>query len=169
MKNRYSAIAVNDSTDLYHYVSDFVRDSLNLGLETLSGWRAVNERRRETKVRCSLPCEMDLGFPEPPTCQAEILDLSMSGCRARVPANLDPADHINEIGELCLRLDGGEALKLYGTIVQVEADRTGQDGAWALVGFCFTALDEKSRARLGACIATCERNPHRRPAAETAG
>lgn len=171
MKNRFSAIAVNDSTDLYHYVSEILRDSLSLGLETLSDLRAANKRRRAPRVRCNLSCEMDLGFPEPPTCQAEILNLSMTGCLARVPANLALADYINEISELCLRPDDGETLKLYGTIVQVEADRAGQDGAWALVGFCFTALDEKNRARLGACIDACERTPHKRPAAaeETAG
>jgi hypothetical protein len=164
MKNKFSAIVVNDSPDMYHYVSDLVRDGLNLGLETLSGLWNGNERRNAPRVRCNLPCVVDLGFPEPSVCQAEVVDISMSGCLMRVPAYPDPSEHINEIGELCLAADDADALKLYGTIVRVEADRACQDGALVLVGFCFTALGETSRERLSECIDACERNLRKRPA-----
>ena len=164
MKNRLTAVAIDDYTDLRHYVTGLLRDGLGIGLETFSGLWSGNERRQAPRMPCDTPCVMDLGYREPPLFRVQLLSLSTTGCLLRVPASIEPSEHIHEIGEICLSLDDGESLKLFGTIVRVEAERAPRDADSLLVGFSFTALDEKNRDRLSRHIDSCTGKSGARPA-----
>jgi hypothetical protein len=56
-----------------------------------------------------------------------------------------PPGRVYDIGTLTLAPDEGGSLKLYGTIVRVEADHVWHDYASVLATFNFTALDERCR------------------------
>jgi len=156
MKNRLSAVAFDDMADLRRSFTDLLRDGLEFGKETLSGFWQGNERRRAPRVPCHLACRMDLGFPETPACEVKVLNISTSGCLLSVPAVCEIAEHMHEIGEISLDLDDGDTLNLYGTIVRVAPDPDRRDAAGLLAGFCFTAVDESTRNRISRYVDCCE-------------
>jgi hypothetical protein len=71
----------------------------------------------------------------------------------RLPVSSAPPGRVYDIGTLTLNPNDGDNLKLYGTIVRVEADHSRRDYASVLATFNFTALDERCRQILRDFIA----------------
>lgn len=155
MKNKYPSVAAYDSAYLRLYLSNLVKDRLGIDLDTLSSVWTRHERRKARRVGCDAPCGMELGSDASRVCTAELQNISTLGCLVRMPARVEPAEHMYEIEEISLTLDNGETLRLYGTIVRVEADCFRDDGVSLLVGFCFTAMDEETREKLCDYIDSC--------------
>jgi len=113
--------------------------------ETLSRiWSGRARRKLRSPLSCT-SCELDIGADETCAHQVELVDISTTACRVRLPASNAPQGQVYDIGTLTLNPDHGDSLKLYGTIVRVQADHAWQDYASVLATFNFTALDERCR------------------------
>ncbi|MCG6863883.1 MAG: PilZ domain-containing protein [Thiogranum sp.] len=113
--------------------------------ETLSRiWNGRSRNNPGSALACR-SCELDIGADETCVHQVELVDISTTACRVRLPVSSAPPGRVYDIGTLTLAPDEGGSLKLYGTIVRVEADHVWHDYASVLATFNFTALDERCR------------------------
>ena len=158
MNHRLTGVFVNDPAeslalgeDFYDYRGKpFSPERL---FETLS---RIWSGRPRSKLHDPLPCkccELDIGADETCVHQVELVDISTTACRVRLPVSSAPPGRVYDIGTLTLNPNDGDNLKLYGTIVRVEADHSRRDRASVLATFNFTALDERCRQILRDFIA----------------
>lgn len=113
--------------------------------ETLSRiWNGRSRNNLRSPLACTA-CELDIDADETCVHQVELVDISTTACRVRLPVSSAPPGPVSDIGTVTLTPDDGGSLKLYGTIVRVEADHVWHDHASVLATFNFTALDERCR------------------------
>lgn len=148
MKNLSQTIELNATTDLRQAVSGLLRERLAHGVGALCGLWSGTARGHDGPTAPRLAGRMDWGDADTPDHQVTLLELSTHGCRLRIPAECEPAEHMHEIGELRLEPGYGETLRLYGTVVRVEPDTVRLDGGGLLADFSFTAVDRDTRDRL---------------------
>ena len=114
-------------------------------LETLSRiWTGRSRNNLRNALACC-SCELDMGADETCVHRVELVDISTTACRLRLQVSSAPPGRVYDIGTLTLTPDAGGSLKLYGTIVRVEADHAWHGYASVLATFNFTALDERCR------------------------
>jgi hypothetical protein len=164
MNNQFPAVSFHDFSD-----NGTPRDNLlsspnepfstNWLFRTMSRlWNGRETPKTEQTPACTA-CEVDFGCGASGECRAELLDVSPTGCVARLPLTVDAVGHVYDIAAVTLTTPQGEALRLYGTIVCIEADHEWQHDASILATFKFTALDENNRARLGGYIDRFSQEP----------
>jgi hypothetical protein len=113
--------------------------------ETLSRiWNGRSRNNLCSALACT-SCELDIGADETCVHRVELIDISTTACRVRLPVSSAPPGRVYDIGTLTLTPNDGGSLKLYGTIARVEADHVWHGYASVLATFNFTALDERCR------------------------
>lgn len=124
-------------------------------LEALQRVAPQAERRRATRVRSHLGCTLELTFGSFRPFEAELLNISLSGCLARM--ELPPPGALSIYGgaTIVLRPELGEAVRLSGRVMRIEADPADPGESSIRVALEFGAAGPEQGRSLARYIELC--------------
>ena len=120
--------------------------------DLLQSWTRVivmAERRRGKRSAPPQPCEIDLGFDNYNHYEAELVNISQTGCLIRTGILGIGAGHLYDIGAISIKPGTQGAVELSGQIVRIQADKSVDDPAKSvLIAFEFNELEPEKQQQL---------------------
>jgi CheY-like chemotaxis protein len=105
------------------------------------------DRRLAKRIKtANLPCTVDMGYYATKPYEAELLNISYTGCLVRTRHDFDDCGSIDDIGSIGFNNDKREAIKLSGKIVRID------EGDYHQIGFQFQNNEEEDLVKLGRMI-----------------
>lgn len=124
-------------------------------LDTLQRVAPEAERRRDTRVPSHLSCVLELSFADSHPFAADLLNISLSGCLARM--ELPPPGAVNIYGSSALhvRPELGDEVRLSARVMRLEADPADDSESWVRVALEFLPTDPAQHTALARYIELC--------------
>jgi two-component system chemotaxis response regulator CheY len=146
-------IAIRENVSDY-LCKPFSPDQLIQKVRRLAGLR---ERRAAERFTPALPCEVDLGFDPFHVYSAELVDISLGGCRVKTSPIHPDTGHVNDLATISLQPEKDPPLRLDGQIRRVETGDCALD-AFGCVQIAFEFIHENAEQRkaLEGYIASCK-------------
>lgn len=85
----------------------------------------LEERRGAERFKVHMPCEIDMGFDSFHHYGAELVDISMTGCRAKTSQVKPGSGHIDDYATVTLLPEIGDALHVQAKVKRLEFDKSG--------------------------------------------
>lgn len=118
----------------------FFPDQLVQKVRRLAGLR---ERRSAERIKAAMPCEVDLGFDPFHVYCAELMDISLGGCRVKTSQLHPNTGHVGDLATVTFQLENGMPLRLQGQIRRVKTGDCALD-AFGCVQMAFEFIHENA-------------------------
>lgn len=139
-------------------VSDFLckpfsPDQLVQKVRRLAG---LVERRGAERFQPSVPCEIDIGFDPFHVYAAELVDISITGCRVKTSSLNPRSGQVNDLATITLQPPHRDPLPLNGRVKRMEAGDCSRDAFGCVqIAFEFIHADAEQKATLARYLASC--------------
>jgi Response regulator containing CheY-like receiver, AAA-type ATPase, and DNA-binding domains len=146
-------IAIRENVADY-LCTPFSPDQLVQKVRRLTG---LAERRATERIKATMPCEVDLGFDPFHVYSAELVDISLGGCRVKTSQLAPNTGHLNDLATITFLPEGKKPLRLDGQIRRVESGDCGLDGFGCVqVAFEFVHNEPEQQTTLESYIELCK-------------
>lgn len=100
----------------------------------------------------NLPCTVDMGYYATKPYQAQMLNISYTGCLVQTTHDYDDCGNIDDIGTVIFNTDKGDRIHLSGKIVRAD------QGQPHHIGYQFQNNEEEDLVKLGKYISALSKN-----------
>lgn len=120
----------------------------------------LRERRATERYKASMPCEVDLGFDPFHVYSAELVDISLGGCRVRTSQLHPDTGHVDDLATITFQPESDAPLRLHGQIRRVEIGDCAVDAFGCVqMAFEFIHDDSAQKKALERHIEHCKASP----------
>lgn len=118
------------------------------------------ERRASERFTPAAPCEVDLGFDPFHVYSAELVDISLGGCRVRTSQLHPDTGHVDDLATITFQPESDAPLRLHGQIRRVEIGDCAVDAFGCVqMAFEFIHDDSAQKKALERHIEHCKASP----------
>lgn len=122
----------------------------------IRGLMGVDERRRSERIGAYVPCELDIGFDGFERLQAELVNISATGCLVKMPPLRNGYGHVYDIGSITFTFEDASQLELDGHIVRIEHDSSSaEDEHRILIAFEYLYMETAKKQALQTYLQQC--------------